>query len=377
MVDRIGVAFVGCTHPHIFPRVDILRAEADVTLVGCYDPDPEIAAAIGRRCGLKVFGGPDELLDQPGVNFVIIEGWEKDNPGYVAKALERGQAIMLEKPGAANLPAMRALIDGVRARPTPFQVGYMMHDNSALRHARRILAEGVLGPVTLARVHAATPVGGSREIWQSQPEDLGGLMYTDACHAVDMIVSLFGLPRDVNSLMLKLREGETVIAHGFKRDTLSDLDVTVEMPIGGLMHEDAGAAILRYDDKIVTLDMTGWEAHPWVEAWRIEIYGANGTLQIALTPPAYKLYVRNARAGYQPGWHAWDGLTASVVGNSLEVDENYTSEVLNMLARVRRWDIDNSQSIHEAEGVITILSAMYESERTGKMVTLAPRSFGD
>ncbi|RLP28189.1 Gfo/Idh/MocA family oxidoreductase [Mesorhizobium sp. YM1C-6-2] len=373
MVDRIGVAFVGCTHPHIFPRVDILRGEPDVTLVGCYDPDPAIAAGIEERCGLKSFGSADELLDQPGVNFAVIEGWEKDNPGYVAKALERGQAIMLEKPGAANLPAMRALIDGVRAKPVPFQVGYMMHDNSAIRHARRILAEGVLGPVTLARVHAATPVGGSREIWQSQPDDLGGLMYTDACHAVDMIVSLFGIPKHVNSLMLKLPEGESVTAHGFKKDTLSQLDVTVEMPIGGLVHEDAGAAILRYADKIVTLDMTGWEAHPWVEAWRIEIYGANGTLHVALTPPAYRLYVRNAKAGYQPGWHEWSGLSASVVGNSLEVDENYSSEVHNMLARVRRWDTDNAQSIREAEGVITILSAMYDSERDGKMVEVQSR----
>lgn len=373
MVDRIGVAFVGCTHPHIFPRIDILRGEPDVTLVGSYDPDARIAAAIEKRCGLKAFDSPDLLLDQPGVNFVVIEGWEKDNPAYVAKALDRGQAILLEKPGATNLPAMRALIDGVRERPVPFQVGYMMHDNSAIVHARRILSEGVLGPVTLARFHAATPVGGSREIWQSQPEDLGGLMYTDACHAVDMIVSLFGIPRQVGSLMLKLPEGENVVAHGFKKDTLSELDVTIEMPIGGLMHEDAGAAILRYQDKIVTLDMTGWEAHPWVEAWRVEIYGANGTLQVALTPPAYKLYVRNAKSGYTPGWHRWSGLAASSVGNSLEVDENYSSEVHNMLARVRRWDIDNSVSIRDAEGVITVLSAMYDSERTGQTVEVHSR----
>ncbi len=119
--------------------------------------------------------------------------------------------------------------------------------------------------------------------------------------------------------------------------------------------------------------MTGWEAHPWVEAWRIEIYGANGTLHVALTPPAYRLYVRNAKAGYQPGWHEWSGLSASVVGNSLEVDENYSSEVHNMLARVRRWDTDNTQSIREAEGVITILSAMYDSERDGKMVEVQSR----
>jgi hypothetical protein len=44
-----------------------------------------------------------------------------------------------------------------------------------------------------------------------------------------------------------------------------------------------------------------------------------------------------------------------------------------MLARVRRWDTDNTQSIREAEGVITILSAMYDSERDGKMVDVQSR----
>lgn len=373
MVDRIGVAFVGCTHPHIFPRIELLRREPDVTLVGCYDPDAKLTAALEERHGLKAYDTPEALLDQPGVNFAVIEGWEKDNPAYVRKALARGQAIMLEKPGAPDLPSMRAIVDQVRATPVPFQVGYMMRLNSSVVHALRILGEGVLGPVTLVRVHAATPVGGSREIWQSQPEDLGGLMYTDACHAVDLIVALFGIPKHVNSLMLKLPEGETVLAHGFKKDTLSELDVTVEMPIGGLVHEDAGAAIMRYDDKIVTLDMTGWEAHPWVEAWRIEIYGANGTLHVGLTPPSYRLYVRNAKAGYRPGWHNWEGFGASGVGNSLEVDENYSSEIHNMLERVRRWDTDNTEAIREAEGVVTILSAMYDSVRTGSLVSVDSR----
>ena len=104
---------------------------------------------------------------------------------------------------------MRALIDGVRAKPVPFQVGYMMHDNSAIRHARRILAERRARAGDAGARPCSDAGRRLREIWQSQPEDLGGLMYTDACHAVDMIVSLFGIPKHVNSLMLKLPEGET------------------------------------------------------------------------------------------------------------------------------------------------------------------------
>ncbi len=374
MPATIGIAFVGCTHPHIFPRIELLSPVADVKLIGCYDPDSNLTAALESRFGLKAYATPDELMDQPGVNFAIIEGWDADNPGYVSKALARGQAILLEKPGAPNLPAMQAMIDEVRAHKVKFKVGYMLRFNSAVRHARRILAEGVLGPVTLVRVHAATPVGGSREIWQSLSADLGGLMYTDACHAVDLIFDLLGMPQRAQALMLKLPEGAPVIAHGFKIDTLAGLGATVEMPLGGLVHEDVGAAILDYGDKLVTLDMTGWEAHPWVEAWRIEVYGTNGTLHVGLVPPWYKLYVRNPNAGYEAGWHNWDGVGTTSVGNSLVVDENYSGEIDHMLERVRRWDTDNEHWLQEAEGVVTILSAFYDSQRTGSLASIEPRA---
>jgi predicted dehydrogenase len=122
-MTTIRAAFVGCTHPHIFPRIQLLNA-AGVEIVGCYDPDAHLAAVLERDYGLKAYPTPDALLDQDGVNFVIIEGWDPDNPPYVDKALERGQAILLEKPGAPNLPAMRAMIDKVRAANVPFQVGY-------------------------------------------------------------------------------------------------------------------------------------------------------------------------------------------------------------------------------------------------------------
>jgi hypothetical protein len=68
------------------------------------------------------------------------------------------------------------------------------------------------------------------------------------------------------------------------------------MPFGGSVHEDAGAAVLDYPDKLVTLDMTGWGARPWVESWAIEFHGTEGTLQVGLQPPWYRLYQRRPQA---------------------------------------------------------------------------------
>ena len=71
----IGVAFLGCTHPHIFPRIELLREQPDVELIGCYDPDPALVVALERDWGLKAYELPEVLLDAPGLKFVIIEGW--------------------------------------------------------------------------------------------------------------------------------------------------------------------------------------------------------------------------------------------------------------------------------------------------------------
>jgi len=369
----IGVAFVGCTHPHIFPRIELLREQADVALIGCYDPDAELMAALERDWGLKAFPTPEALLDEPGIHLVIIEGWDTANPRYVEQVARRGKAILLEKPGAPSLAGMHQVVDSIRAHPVPFQVGYMLRYNSAVAHARRILSEGVLGPVTLVRVHAATPCGGSAERWQSVPDNMGGLCYTDACHAVHLMVYLLGAPSAVTGKMLRLPAGPLVTAHGFKEDTLSGLGATVQMPLGGLMYEDAGAAVFTYKDFLATLDLTGWEAHPWVEAWRIEFYGTDGTLQIGIQPPWTKLYVRNPNHGYEAGWHNWDGFGVGGVGTSLLVDDNYTSEMLDMLDRVRRWDTDNSASLNEAETVIAALDGFYRADRSGQAASITVR----
>ena len=363
MPEPIGVAFVGCTHPHIFPRREILAAVPDVRLVGCYDPDQTLMDALERDFGLPQFATPEALLDAPGVRLAIIEGWEHDNAAYVHAALKRGQAVLLEKPGAADLPAMQALTDAVRGAAVPFQVGYMLPFSPAIAFAERVLREQVLGPLTLARFHAAAPVGGAREVWQSVPGDLGGVVYTDGCHMIQLMLRLLGAPQRAKGMTLTLPAGQPVTAHGFKRDTLAGLGATLAMPLGGLMYEDFGAAIFDYGDKLVTFDITGWEAHPWVEAWSIELYGTDGTLHLGLQPAAYQLYVRNAKPGYPSGWHRWSALGGSDVGNTLVVDDNYTAEIHHMLDRVRRWDTDNARALAEAEAVVTVLDAIFRSDR--------------
>jgi predicted dehydrogenase len=369
MSEEIGVAFVGCAHPHLPPRRDLLAAETDVRLVGCFDPDPGLTRIVHDRFGLRVFASAPELLDQPGVRLALIEGWDRDNPGYVREAIKRRQAVLLEKPGARNLGEMRALVADVRATPVPFQMAFMLAHSPAIAETERILVSGVLGAVTLARFDIPGPVGATREPALSLPDDLGGVFYADGSHAVHLIVRLLGMPRRATAMLLKLPKGPAVLAQDYIRDAYTQ--ETIEMPFGGSVHEDAGAAVLEYPDKLVTLDMTGWGARPWVESWAIEFEGTEGTLQVGLQPPWYRLYLRRPQPGYLAGWHGWEGAGVSGGANSLVIDTNYRAEMQELLRRVRTWDTSPQPWLDEALAVATVLDAIFRSAREGTAIHIS------
>jgi predicted dehydrogenase len=368
VAESIGVAFVGCAHPHLPPRCELLAAEADVRLVGCYDPDPVLAAKANARTGLPVFRSVDELLDQQGVRLVLVEGWDRDNPGYVLKAVRRGQAVLLEKPGARNLEEFSVIARHLRANPVPFQMAFMLSHSAAITEASRFLQSGVLGAVTLARFHIPGPVGATREPALSLADDEGGIFFADGSHAVHLAVRLLGPhPSRVTGVLLKLPAGRPVLAQDWIRDAFTQ--ETVEMEFGGSTHEDAGAAILEYSGKLVCIDMTGWSAQPWVESWSIEICGTEGTLYLGLQPAWYRLYLRRPQKGLAAGWHEWRASGVSGTSNSLVVDANYRAEMQALLARVRAWDV-GFEWLKEAEATMSILDAIFRSARQAAPVEL-------
>ncbi len=176
MSKELGVAFVGCAHPHIFPRWNVLSSDPDVEFIGLYDPEPELAKELEKRLSMPAFEDPEELIKQPNVDIVIIEGWETHNPDYVRSAIAQDKDIFLEKPGTVGLKEVRALVDELLERQAVFQIGYQLRYAPVIRKTQEILQEDVTGPITLVRFHASAPVGGAREIWQCIPENLGGFV---------------------------------------------------------------------------------------------------------------------------------------------------------------------------------------------------------
>src|SRR5262245_24383632 len=188
MSHLLRIAFLGARHPHIFPRLALCLQSDGVDITGVYDSNPQLSETIGRKYNIPVAREVDDLFTEGNCDLAIIEGHDPENPAYVRQALGRTRMLLIEKPGAPTLVEMEAMVKEIEQAGIHAQLGYMYNYSPIVRKVQEILASGVLGHVTLARFHAGAPVGGAAEIWQSLPEDMGGVLYTDGCHMLALIV---------------------------------------------------------------------------------------------------------------------------------------------------------------------------------------------
>ncbi len=325
----IGIAFLATSHPHFAGRADSLREIAGVRVVGVFDRDRARAEAAAARYGGRVESA-ESLLADPAVDYVLIEGENGENLDLALRAAAAKKAFVVDKPGAPDLAGARKLADAARRAGTFAQVGYHMRYSPAFEPARRIVSEGLLGDLSLVRFHASTPAGALRDFWFTRPEDMGGLVFLDACHVLDLAIALLGRPTRVKAEIVKYEDG-------------------------GHVFEDAAAVIFRFGKRTLgTLGLTGWEANAWVETWDMAFFGTEGTLTLGIHPPWYRLYLKEPKGSYPRGWSEWRD-------PAFPGERNYLFEQEDVLARLRRGETAARVGVDHAVTIVEVVDEIYRS----------------
>jgi predicted dehydrogenase len=217
-VSQLNIAFLGVGHPHVFPRVRLLRAMPDVTITGFFEPDPGIASQFAQRTQVPHFATADALLDT-GPDVAIVNALDPQVPDLAEQAARAGvRGLLLEKPGAASPERFYALARELTRRGVTVEVGYELHYADATTVCREVIAGDVLGDITMARFHGGCPVGAGAELWQSIPEDPGGLVFTEGSHLLEIVVDLFGTPSRVGASVRRLPAGRPTPSVVYKAD---------------------------------------------------------------------------------------------------------------------------------------------------------------
>lgn len=186
---RIGVAFLGAG---AFARSVLLPQfgrRAGVSLRRVVTAHGITAADAKRRYGFEEAGtDPEAALADPAVDLVCIATRHDLHAPLVARALEAGKHVFVEKPLALDEEQLRAVEEAAASSSGMLLVGFNRRFSPMARAVRAALA--LRGPLGLQyRVNAGVLPA---DHWLHDPEIGGGRIVGEGCHFVDLLSFLTG-----------------------------------------------------------------------------------------------------------------------------------------------------------------------------------------
>jgi UDP-N-acetyl-2-amino-2-deoxyglucuronate dehydrogenase len=197
----IGVGIIGAGSVSNAHAAAYLSCRRRATLTAIADVDVSRAQALRRRTGAEAaFADYHELLGRSDIDAVSICTPAATHAEIVLDAIRAGKHVLCEKPIATRFGDAGALIDASAGHPELCVSCVFQHrDDPALRRARWILGERVIGDVFSA--HLAAHVHRNASYYQEgrgdRQTDGGGALIVQGIHLLDALVWMLG---DVSSV---------------------------------------------------------------------------------------------------------------------------------------------------------------------------------
>ena len=142
-IGVIGAGLIGRTH------IDRALKQPGIELVGIADPSEE-----GRRIAQSVnvpwFADYDEMISSVKPRGVVIATPNATHARIAVQCLQRGAAVLVEKPIADALDDAKRICDAAVAAKLPAMVGHQRRQNPITQRAKQMVVAGKLGrPVCL------------------------------------------------------------------------------------------------------------------------------------------------------------------------------------------------------------------------------------
>ena len=141
---RVGLAGLGSMGRN---HLRILAGRPDIRLVAVADPiEPTLAGATGQT-GAQGFAEPLAMIAEAELDAVVIAAPTTAHVPLALAAIERGIAVLVEKPLAATVDDGMRIVDAARASGVPVQVGHVERFNPAVLELGRLIDEGWLSSI--------------------------------------------------------------------------------------------------------------------------------------------------------------------------------------------------------------------------------------
>lgn len=273
-VGMVGLGKMGLSH------VAIVRAHPEVDLVAGCDTMSYLTDVLEKHTGLKCYTSFEAMLDAHQLDALVVSTPSKLHAKQVGLALDRGLHVFCEKPFVLSVEDGERLVRQADEKGAVTQVGYHYRFVAAFREAARVVRSGALGNLHHVRAEAYGPVvlRPKGSTWRSARSEGGGALYDYACHALDAVNFIAGVPRSVSG----------VVRHAvFSRDVDDEIYCSLHYP-GGM----SGQLCVNWSDESFRKMST-----------KLTVWGSNG--RVSVDRQECQIYLREAHPGLpgtEAGW---------------------------------------------------------------------------
>jgi 1,5-anhydro-D-fructose reductase (1,5-anhydro-D-mannitol-forming) len=238
--------------------LNAFREAENAELVAVLSSDPDRASEFGSEHEVETATADiDEFVAAPGLESVWIASptWRHHEQGKAV--IEAGKHVLLEKPLAIDVRAAWDLVEAAKQAGVLLATGYQGRYVPGHLNMKRLIAEGAVGDVTVARTYYGIHRPGPPPEWRQQRETARwGALSDVGTHHIDLLRMLLGEIADAT--------GYDERQQGFETD-------------------DAVAAALRLESgAVATLTIS---TNVWIQFTRVEVHGTEGVLVAENTNP--------------------------------------------------------------------------------------------
>ena len=235
----------------------ILRAHPDLQVVGICDSAGYLRDVLAKYTGLPCYDDFDRMLAVAKPEAVVIAVPSRLHASMVEKALTGGVHVFCEKPFVLDVRDGERLTLLAQSKQLVTQVGYHNRFLGTFKEAARIVGSGALGRVHHVRAEAYGPVvlRPKGTTWRGTKSEGGGALYDYACHAIDLMNFIVGVPHAVD---------------GVVRQSIFSRDV-----------EDEVYATIRYLNGVSGQLCVNWSDESFRKmSTKLSVWGTNGRITV-------------------------------------------------------------------------------------------------
>ncbi len=255
-MGTLGVGLIGCGGMGRSLGTQLVQLES-ARLLGVADPNPEATERLSKELNAPGYASAEELLDQPGIDAVIIA-----SPGFAHRSLaelaaSRGKQIFLEKPMATNTADCDAITAAVERAGVTLMIGQVLRYYPTWSKIIELVDAGEIGqPWAVSVTRLGSGWTGWSVPWRNSLEQSGGLLMEVNAHEIDFICRLCGDvervyaeadhygtedPSDYPNqyyVSLRFRSGATGALHATTVSTMNDMSGRIQGSEGTILYTD-------------------------------------------------------------------------------------------------------------------------------------------